>query len=46
MAATMAMPTGRPALGELTESRFNYDAQCKPVKKGMLPDPHSLLLAR
>ncbi|KAL8672915.1 MAG: hypothetical protein Q9168_002641 [Polycauliona sp. 1 TL-2023] len=28
----MAMPARRAALGELTESRFNYSAQCKPVK--------------
>ncbi|KAI4252045.1 MAG: hypothetical protein L6R42_008136 [Xanthoria sp. 1 TBL-2021] len=27
----MAMPSRRPALGELTESHFNYNAQCKPV---------------
>ncbi|KAL8909777.1 MAG: hypothetical protein Q9171_004923 [Xanthocarpia ochracea] len=28
----MAIPARRPALGELSESRFNYNAQCKPVK--------------
>ncbi|KAL8993214.1 MAG: hypothetical protein Q9169_006511 [Polycauliona sp. 2 TL-2023] len=28
----MAMPARRAALGELTESRFNYNAQCKPLK--------------
>ncbi|KAL8867619.1 MAG: hypothetical protein Q9198_008452 [Flavoplaca austrocitrina] len=28
----MAMPARRAALGELSESRFNYNAQCKPVK--------------
>ena len=43
MAATMAMPARRPALGELSESRFNYNAHCKPVKNGMLLYTYSIL---
>ena len=45
MAATMAMPARRAALGELSESRFNYNVQCKPVKNGMLIYTYPLVFA-
>ncbi|KAL8777736.1 MAG: hypothetical protein Q9213_007728 [Squamulea squamosa] len=41
MAATMAMPAHRSALGELSESRFNYNAQCKPVKNAGFAKAHT-----